>query len=246
MRILWNNLIDSGVITPLTEHPNYPGTNLRDQRLSRVWRSLALADQSITFDFSTAKQVSSLAIANHNFTTGATLTLEGNSIDSWGSPAVSESIVVSEGIITKFFAGASYRYWRLVMNDAGNPDGYLQIGRMFLGEFLQMPPISFDPRIPYVTTSKRTRSSSGQTYGDRGYRSYTPSFSFPFISEPERLEIEEMYGSVEHVKPVFLLIWEDSLSVFPALYATIAQENITWNRGADFHWATTIAFEEEK
>jgi hypothetical protein len=112
----------------------------RDHR----YRSAALhAPNTITVDFGTAREVKALILGDHNFTAGATILLAGddaNTFDSDGGAAqISEEIAWSEEIILHYPAvTATKRYWRISVTDGDNPAGYIEIGELFLGSYLQL------------------------------------------------------------------------------------------------------------
>ena len=94
-------------------------------------------EQWLKFDFGSAGNIDFAFIPRfHNLTNSATLKVQGNSTDSWSSPPVNETLSVSAGkAIAKCFTGGSYRYWRVLFADASNPDGYLEIPNIWLGEW---------------------------------------------------------------------------------------------------------------
>jgi hypothetical protein len=62
----------------------------------------------------------------------------------------------------------SARYWRLLFEDAGNPDGFVEIGRIFLGlydEYARNPGYGWG--YSYQDDSSITRSPGGQPWTDR-------------------------------------------------------------------------------
>jgi len=247
MRILWDNEVDK--YTPLftSERGNFPGLSVQDIRLAVPWRTVSDTGESVIIDAGVGETItaSCAAIAAHNLTAGATIKIQANNTSSWIGPPVDESFAHSSEIMTHFFGSAAYRFWRFYFDDGSNPDTYIEIGRLFLGTYLQMPPVEPGVEIPRATTSVSTHSITGQTYGDKGVQYRIPAFSFPLIIEAERGAIDSMWAAVDNVKPVFLLIWEDSLNVVAAMYAKIDQENISWRKLEALTWTVNIAFREE-
>ena len=97
---------------------------------------------SIVFDFGSAVTIDTCAMANINFTTSAIVKIQGNAADSWGSPSLSETLVVSglgldpayTNLFHKIVTGSpTYRYWRINIDDTTNPNGYYQVGEAWLG-----------------------------------------------------------------------------------------------------------------
>ena len=80
MRILYNNWVSSATtITPLTEDPNYLFEDAwQDTRLTRYARTVDDDDQTFIIDLGAARAVDYCAILGHNFTSGATIKIQGN------------------------------------------------------------------------------------------------------------------------------------------------------------------------
>lgn len=77
-----------------------------------------------------------LAVLGHNFTTSASVTLQGsNDLTFSTTPFVETLTVERENLyyIAPTLPLTSYRYWRLVVVDVTNTDGYIQIGTIVFG-----------------------------------------------------------------------------------------------------------------
>ncbi len=100
----------------------------------RVYRSTSLDDPNwLEADLGAAKQVEAAVLLDHNLTSGATITLKADNEDgSWASPDWSQALTWNEGAIV-YFLDQTYRYWRLEIDDPDNPDGYIELGELFLG-----------------------------------------------------------------------------------------------------------------
>ena len=246
MRIIWNNEFDKYTITANSEESGYPASNLQDISRKKVTRSTGVSSEWWKIgDGVTKIKLSSIGIAEHNFTSGSTVKLQGNDIDVWTSPSKEETLTYTAAIITKFFTEGEYYYWRLVVQDSSNPDGYIEIGRISAGGYLQMPAIEPGFTYPKRTTSIKDMTVTGQVYGDKGIMLRYAEFAFPLIENSERNEIDEMWEEVHNIKPVFLIIYENSLDVIPALYCTIDQEEIPWQKSENgLAWSIQLKFLE--
>lgn len=143
MRIAYENYIDTAsTLTALSADVGYPIENVQEQRLSMEYRTTDASAQTITIDLGAAMTISVAAILSHNFTSSATIVVAANDSDSWGSPATSQTIVFNAGIALKFFVSTSYRYWQFQITDPTNPDGYLSMGRLWLGSYITIDPSS--------------------------------------------------------------------------------------------------------
>jgi len=247
--LLYKNLIDDYMLQISSEQGNFPAENLQDIHLINTWRTNSPEEQYIKIDAGAGNTITPkcVAIAKHNLTSGATIKLQANSSDSWGSPPLDETISHAVDIMTKIFANLTgYRYVRYYFHDPTNPDGYIEIGRPSFGGYLQLPPIAPDPEIPYGTTTRVSTSITGQPYADKGYKFRQLKVHYPMISESERAQIKSMWNEVENDKPVFLLLWEDSLDIERPLYCRINQAEIPFKRSPEraLMWETEIEFLE--
>lgn len=77
-----------------------------------------------------------LAILGHNFTSSASVTLQGSNDVTFSSIPLSETLTVeSENLywISEFLPLTSYRYWRILVSDVTNSDGFIEIGTIVFG-----------------------------------------------------------------------------------------------------------------
>jgi hypothetical protein len=242
MRVAYVNLVDAADLTPLNEEPLFPVTNVQELPLSERWKTTTTTAQ-VVIDLGSALDVSCFALAGHNATASATATLEGNATDSWGAPSFSQAVTLADTTMLFLSATQTYRYWRLTITDGTNPDGYLQVGRIFLGEYLQFPGITPGARLPRVSTAAVQRAPSGVVFGDKGIQYRAANLQFPVITEAQRGEIDTLFETVDKVDPVFMAVWESSMDYEPALYATVSQDRLDWQKdplGRGFTLSMTI------
>ncbi len=251
MRILFHNLIDD--YDPFdfsSERANLWATNVKIHHLIVPWRTLTPDAQYYTLDAGVGETITAdcAAIAGHNITSGATIKIMANTSDSWGSPDLEETFTWGSGPMMHFFISTTKRFWRFEIDDPTNPDGYIQIGRLGLGEYLQMPPIEPGSELPEISTSQPSTSISGQVFGNDGQILLAPSFSLPIISQTERLQIREMFAEVKNIRPVFLAVWEESLTVQAAVYCRIDQDRLEFKKApeAGVLWMLDLSFVEVK
>ncbi len=108
---------------------------LLDRDRDTAFRTKQLdSPNTIRRDLGAARQVTACVIADHNLTSGASITLKGHTADAWGAPDYALAIPWASEIIVAYL-DQTYRYWRLEITDAGNPDGCIEIGEWFLGTY---------------------------------------------------------------------------------------------------------------
>lgn len=144
------------------------GFNLVDKTNTTAVSSMVadnVAYQSRAFvklDFGSALAITSAVALDHNAGSGGTFTLEGNDVDLWVSPAVSQALTGDSAQRSAYFASSSRRWRRLVIDDVQNAAGYSELGVLFAGPYLQPP-------YPYSDTYQPgSNAFSQRTYGAYG------------------------------------------------------------------------------
>ena len=245
MILYYNEKSDSAGITVNSQIVNYPVSNVIDSRLSRVFKTSATTTAEIVFDLGSALSVDSVCIANHNFTSSATVKIQGNASDVWTSPSIDETLTYNSKIINKVIASASYRYWRIQVVDATNPDGAISIGRIWIGESYETPGIAPAVSVSYNSTSNKSRSISGQSYLDINYKYHNFSVSHPVITHDEKSEFEEILDDVDIGIPFFVEFDEECVDLtvyYVTLDATVFDFSILGNTD---YYTVSYGFIEE-
>jgi len=94
-----------------------------------------LSTEYIQFNFNTALD-SKLGILFDNNFFSPTLSLHGNATDVWSSPSTTQTLAGNSSIYIKYFAATqTYQYWRYVINDVTNPDGFVEVGIPYIGDY---------------------------------------------------------------------------------------------------------------
>jgi len=207
MRILWQNLHPGASLTVSSEDPDWPASFLLIHWPGLRHRTTGDSDEWWKWDLGSAKLVSYLALWGHNFTAGATITVQANNSDSWGSPALSiPASRYSDYIVAN--PEGTYRWWRLSVQDAANPAGYLEAGWPYLGGF-------FEPRYSFAARRRSLRDRSERIYSVGGQfvavvrdRYAAPVYDFDGVLDSDRTALEAIYKEIGEHKPYFLL--EDS------------------------------------
>jgi hypothetical protein len=232
-RFYWDNLADAAatVETSVSESAEYPLANIKN-----IWPTYEYRTDGITagemeflkWDLGTAQYVSCLILWNHNFQSGATLRLQANTSDSWGAPALDVAITWTEDNLVHVLASAvSYRWWRIAVTDAANPDGYLAAGHRFLGTYFQ-PGDSNASRVPsLIDPSEIAFSRGGQMTAAQlaGYDQM--SYKFDAVSAADQATMKTIYRTIGKFKPYYII--EDSNFLTTTVYYV---HNITpWTFG---------------
>jgi hypothetical protein len=245
MRLSYDNLIDDdATLTSDNGDPNYPLSALQDIHLSNAFRFADLTGGYIDIDLGEAADVSCIGVISNISLTGS-ITLKGNSSESWTSPPFEHSLTVADRNLIEYFDTETYRYWRLEIDDAGNPEGHIEVNKVFLGEYIQLPGVSTDFNFEDKTLSTREFSPTGQPFSVVRPQRMRFDFSFPAMTTSERDEIRAAYNANGIHTPMWLAIWEESFDVQEPMYVLFEEDTIAWSRQG-YAWTTDISFVESK
>jgi len=237
MRIFYNNIIDTAVLTASSTAAGNNTSSFAKAILADTF-TFTSTTGLLVIDLLAATQIKSFIIDIGNMTGGGTYTLEANATDVWTSPSFSESLTISDTAL--YWTGdETYRYFRLCITDTDNVSlGYIMIGSE---SYLQMPGIDPGVTLNYETTSSNSISNSGQNYGNIGYERLNTSFTFPMITETEgvgflsdtvagRQEIKAMWSEVQNINPVWIFLWANNLDEHPPVFAIFDQDTLSMDK----------------
>lgn len=239
VRILAPNVVDLATLTTSpAANASYPVTNLQSPVRSREWRSTGLATQNIFGDIPSSS-INGFAITRHNLSNAATYRLRiWNTIGQAGTLLYDSGTLTLGNVIGwgefdygfdpwgggNIFTGwdyvqtsrwftlvASARSFSLVLTDAGNPDGYMAISRMFLGDYFEpLKNMSYGLRLSWQEASQQFRASGGtlRTDGSIPYRRW--SFRLEALSEAERADLFTIAEYLNLSEDMFLSCFPES------------------------------------
>lgn len=142
-RLLYTNKIyaDQNLVADSSElyYPPY----LAKFNYAQTWRTLdSASSHNVVQSFSSAVAVDTVFLGNVNFTSLATVTIQAHTSDSWGAPSFSSTFNVSglannpphRNLYKELSSTQTFRYWRVLINDTTNPNGFYEVGEWWLGE----------------------------------------------------------------------------------------------------------------
>lgn len=250
MIINYDNKVYNATITASTESPQFTfSVALKDTRLCRVGRTIACTAEYVVCDLGAAYAIDHIHILNTNLTASATVTIEANTSNSWGSPAYSAALtqLTTDTWYVSLPAPQTYRWWRITFADSTNPDGYVEIGALWIAPKLVMPEMSREQTLPRRTQSETTRSVAGQLYGDRRVQLRSAAISYPSVSEALRQSLLTMFAVVDITEPFVMLLWEDDLDIEPPIYCSFTKDlEFKKNPQDGLDWSLQLEFMECK
>ena len=153
-------------------------------------------------DLGTAKEVQAVIIQDHNLTSNAEITLKARGDTSWHfttstSEPVDETITWQSGKILHYVVSSSntQRYWRVDILDANNPDGYIELGNLYLGPYDEMVR---NAAIGYKQTETVIGSRNIDPYGveDNRFRNRQKTWQYKL---PASTDIETLEGVFDNI-----------------------------------------------
>jgi len=265
MRIAYTNLIDSSTITASTAITNYPFTNVQNQRLASTYRTSTLSAIEIVVALpSYVSEITTFAIMGHNLTSAAIISVSLNTLENitYNDDMIlkffqfeagtiiteaGDSLLIEDGnnIITEASTLPSYAY--IHISDASNPDGYIEIGRLWLGSYITIDPSSLeDFRVIKKRSDIVTHGKNRNKYGSIGTGWRRFELSFPQTQEATISLINTMYDSVgNHSSFIFCNfdVIRDYVLVEPC-YVSIDGE-VTFNHKTRMKFEYALNMEEE-
>jgi hypothetical protein len=146
----------------------------------------------------------------------ATIKIQANATDTWTSPAVDETLTINNTYMVAshyFSTDQTYRYWRVVIEDAGNPYGYLELGVVWLGKGLAVENAQNGFKFGLEDQTKSSETDFGHQYSDEYPLRAAVSFSYQFLPYASVQVLENAYRLNGKRKPVFVT-FDESDDVF--------------------------------
>ncbi len=142
---------------------------------------------TINIDLGVATEVKVLIIDGHNLSATATITLKGV------EPTIfSEAVSWAAGNIIHYLSAATTkRYWHIQITDAANPDGYIDIGDIFLGSYMELSKtysLGFSKGFELLYDSNRTPYGVVKKRFYNRQRSFTYNFNLLIVADITLLE----------------------------------------------------------
>ena len=248
---------DAGTVDESSDKEKRRGRNALLHHPGKKWVTNADTGEWWKNDLGGAKNVDCIGIFGHNFTGAATVKIQASAVDDWVSPPVDVTLTIATDadgqvlprIVYFWSSTQNYQYWRLTVDDASNPDGNIQIGRIVAGqyyEFARQPGRGVrvthkDPsNIEHVGGSIQNIDDFNEAARFRQFRC-----DFPWRDLTERRKWEAMFRRVGNVRPVVLAADPTNYPSEMSGYCWIISDlDWVWEHSAKFD-VMTVLFEEK-
>lgn len=222
MRIAYDNFIDdlsAASILASSEDTSYPVENVQDQRLTVKWHSEDVTTATVVFDLGATAACSIFAVLSHNLVSTGTVVVNGNDgilpglVWTASGESSTQTITYNSGPMLTFITPLSNRYWKFTFT--GQTQGGIQIGRMWIGDYLTIDPSSLDD---FTVTKKRDDTvvygKNRQKYASIGNTWRRFELSFPKTGGTMLTAIQTFYDTVGNHSS-FIFCNFDSLRTYP-------------------------------
>lgn len=235
MRMITVNEADAATITAIPAAvATMPATNL--QNPSRIkMRCTQLTNQAIKLVWPSTRILSGLALLRHNLTSQATwqvqiwsdaaatqLVWDSGVVPTnpakalgdlqWGIEPLGASVFTgwAYAFSTLWFAPVAGQAATITLTDSGNPDGFLQAARLFVGNYIE--PIngaSYGLKLKWTESTRQRRTDGGSLRSDAAEPYRTLAINLEWLSDSERSKLLEVGRLVGLRKDIFMSIYPE-------------------------------------
>jgi hypothetical protein len=198
-------------LSATSEDASFPVSNLALEQRALKWRSTGVDDEGVVIDIKTEDAIDSVVVMTDGIndirlSPSATVSLQGNATDEWTSPALDQALTYDETneLYSHYFTtDQSYRYWRIYVDDPGNPFGFIELSKIVLAKstiLTQGPNKGFT----YGLEDQSSQSSTdfGHVYTDQFPVKKSLEFEYELITLSDMETLADLYLRVGSKKAV--------------------------------------------
>lgn len=248
-RFLFQNLVDldGATLSASSAAAAYPASMVADYLRGLRWRSTGDTSEWLQVDFGSTQTWDSVIIWDGNFSTSATITFQGSANGSSWTTIVATIEVTTEGQLV-LVAGAeqSWRYIRINIADPSNADGYIEVGRLFVGVYMETEhhhDYNWWTETVDLSVGKRTPNGVRHVI-------VRPTFerlflAFERFSPTMRASFRSMFQTAGTWMPIWVVFDADTVNLQEVFYVTL-DESAKRVVGMDCdQYGATLTFNEE-
>lgn len=205
----------NATLTETSENANFPVENLQVLPISKPYKTAdgAVTGQKTIADFTAPQTIDIFGLVNHNFQSGATITIKaGSSTDPDGSQFTT-TITWRKNLAWKILTSSeNWQYWSFTWDDAGNPDNHLRAGRFMMGLKTTLS-VQFIPewQKQRVKVARSVENELGQPMvGVLLYTGTRVIVSFEGLTAAELTEVDDFLDSLDQKVDPLLLVPDSS------------------------------------
>lgn len=251
--LLYNSALwDAATVTASSDASSgLTGANVVDDMVSKPWRSTGDTSEQLVFDLGAAVQIKAIGLHVFNLTSAATVKVQANATNSWGSPTLDDTVAIvtdaDSGVLERLVwtGNQTLRYWRIDIADAANPNGYVQIGRVIGGDYWT-PTVNFaNGYRPTVVDPSEGKAAPGrQAFWSQRKRFRRAAVTFPEIDRTDFEKWQAVFTKVGNSKPLLLMVDPTDYLTKDSMYCYLKTPLSMAHRILDNYTDMTLVFEE--
>jgi hypothetical protein len=238
-----NHWRDGSVLTVSSEDPQFPAQCTQDDHVTDiVWRTVSKSlSPNVVVDFGQAKTYDFIAVQGHNLSSGAVVKLYGADDDAISSNVVIDTLAYNgNSIYVRIGTARTKRYVKLSVVDSSNPDDYIEIGNVVVGQLVSLENRPF-PNFPHgpIDSSEIQQSPNGADFTVVGKPTrWRWSYFFDGLSDSVADSINEL-NELCGVRKAWLLCLDDGTPNDNTNWLRSIQTNRPIKQGKNVHsWET--------
>ena len=245
LRIIFDNISDTASLTATSEA--LPIDYVKRAGRSYTWRSTDVGEQTINGTFASPSYINSLAVLRHNISASGTVRIEfllsgsvvydsGDvfpselkplgewvvGVDPWGTSSL--SLLPTQQFVIWLDNVILADSYRITINDASNPDGYIQVGRIFAGEYYS-PEINaeYGLQLEWQDFGENRRTESGSLRTINTGFARRVSFGLDILSPQEFSRLTLAVARTPKENDIYINIYPEQGGVLEASHAFLAK-----------------------
>lgn len=207
IRFCTDNLVQQSTITASENNAQFPADNIKDDRRSKVYKSLTTSC-NVVFDFGSVRQIDTFSIVDSNISSFGidTITVQLSNVNSWLTPPVSEVVTLDTNNGWGNFnwpTDQNYRYARIVLTNIINP---VEVAKVFIGKSVYFSEICFGYPVVYKQNNRASVSQNryGQKFFDEINTQKEVSGEIPSINKNEMDLMLSVLDYASFTRPIWL------------------------------------------
>ncbi len=232
-RLAWNSVADGKSISATSYAGNMFATNLLTTQIQSKWRSTNLAQQTLSGDLGELLPVGYFCLYAHNLSPTSTIRFVLSINPDYSNPAIDQTFVGLEptyglgeilglylggfsldNFFTKYtvkwFSPSFGQYWKVIITDTDNSDGYIEAGRLKFGEYFEgIYNMSWGYASDIKTNSKIALSESLARYVKKKPQQRSFALDFNYLDNIEEQTVVRMLSEIDLEKDILFAAYPD-------------------------------------
>jgi hypothetical protein len=244
------NLIDTATITASSNNAQFPVSNLKDVRRTKVYRATTNT-ATINFDFGEAKKVGVVAVVSSGVNGKAfefeSCLFEMSTTNDFAVKTFTQVLDLSDqfGFGLVEVPDIESRYARLVLT---RTTGEVELSKVFIGEYLTLGVQGFEYPLGFVDKNNASTQKNrlGQRFIDVVNKQKELSGSISTLTRDEMDDVFSILDEVSNIKPLWVIFPEGNITNdnkrISGYYYIDAEPPLSFDRGN--YWSLNLTLEE--